>query len=119
MVGRQWNFVRGKGEFGAQRVGRYSVLRGIDGLSEWQQRSQLMADVRKSSIFIVLENTGTLNTTGYLITINDALHDVRISAAGILIDIYFAISNFCSKQRVMRTHVHSLQRPNFEEKTDT
>jgi hypothetical protein len=46
-----------------------------------------MADVRKSTIFIVLENTGTLNTTGYLITINDALHDVRISAAEILIVI--------------------------------
>jgi hypothetical protein len=29
---------------------------------------------------------------------------------------YFAIYNFCSKQWVMRTHVHSLQRPNFEEK---
>jgi hypothetical protein len=39
----------------------------------------MMADVRRSSIFTVLENTGTLNTTGYLITINDALHDVRIS----------------------------------------
>jgi hypothetical protein len=52
-----------------------------------------MADVRKSSIFIVLKNTGTLNATGYLITIKDALHGVRISAAGILIVIYFAISN--------------------------
>jgi hypothetical protein len=39
----------------------------------------MMADVRNTSLFIVLENTGTLNTTGYLITINDALHDVRIS----------------------------------------
>jgi hypothetical protein len=58
----------------------------------------MMADARKSSIFIVLKNTGTLNTTGYLITINDALHDVRISAVGILIVIYFAISNFCSKR---------------------
>jgi hypothetical protein len=57
----------------------------------------MMADVRKSSIFIVLKDTGTLNATGYLITINNALHDVRISAAGILIIIYFAISNFRSK----------------------
>jgi hypothetical protein len=88
MVGRQWIFVRGKGDSGAQLVGLYSVLRGVYGLSEWQQRSQLMmADVRRSSIFIVLKNTGTLNTTGYLITIIDALHDVRISAAGILIGI--------------------------------
>jgi hypothetical protein len=71
----------------------------------------MMADVRKSSIFIVLKNRGTVNATGYLITINDPLHDVRISAAGILIVIYFAISNFCSKQWVMRTYVHSLQRP--------
>jgi hypothetical protein len=78
-----------------------------------------MADLRKSSLFIVLENTGTLNTTGYLITINDALHDVCISAAGILIVIYFGTSNFRSKQWVMRTHVHALQRSNFEEKTDT
>jgi hypothetical protein len=78
----------------------------------------MMADVRKSSIFIVLKNTGTLNTTGYIITINDTLHDVRISAAGILIGIYFAIYNFYSKQSVMRTHVHSLQRPDFEEPSD-
>jgi hypothetical protein len=57
----------------------------------------MMADARTWSVFIVLKNTGTLNTTGYLITINDALHDVRISAAGILIGIYFVIYNFCSK----------------------
>jgi hypothetical protein len=47
----------------------------------------MMAEVRKSSIFIALESTGILNTTGYLITINDALHDVRISTVGILIVI--------------------------------
>jgi hypothetical protein len=79
----------------------------------------MMADGRKSSIFIVLKNTGTLNATGYLITINDALHDVCTSSAGILIIIFFVISNFCSKQWVMRTHVHSLQRQNFEENSDT
>jgi hypothetical protein len=78
----------------------------------------MVADVRKSSVFIVLENTGTLNTAGYLITNNDALHDVRIFAAGILIVIYFAISDLCSKQWVMRTHIYSLQRPNFEEPSD-
>jgi hypothetical protein len=72
----------------------------------------MMADVRKSSIFIVLENTGTQNTTGYLITINNVLHDVRISAAGILIVITLKFLILCS-------HIHSLERPNFEEKTDT
>jgi hypothetical protein len=77
-----------------------------------------MADVRKSSIFIVLKNAGTLNTTSYLITINDVLHGVCIFAAGILIGIYFAISNFRSKQWVMWTHVQLPQRPNFEETSD-
>jgi hypothetical protein len=42
---------------------------------------------RKKVVNIVLKNTGTLNTTGYLVTIDDALHDVRISAVGILIVI--------------------------------
>jgi hypothetical protein len=65
MVGRQWIFVGGKGDYEAQRVGWYSVLRSVYVLSEWQQQSQLMADVRKSSIFIILKNTGTLNATGY------------------------------------------------------
>jgi hypothetical protein len=57
----------------------------------------MTAEVRKSSIFIVLKNTGTLNTTGYLVTINDALHDVRISANGILIVITSQFLIFCSK----------------------
>jgi hypothetical protein len=39
----------------------------------------MMSDEKKSSIFIFFENTGTLYTTGYLITINDALQDVRLS----------------------------------------
>jgi hypothetical protein len=65
MVGRQWIFVLGKGDSGAQRVGWYSDLRVVYGLSEWQQRSQLMADVRMSSISIILKDAGTLNATGY------------------------------------------------------
>jgi hypothetical protein len=43
-----------------------------------------MANVRKSSIFIILKNTGTLNATAYLIAINDALHDMLVPATGIL-----------------------------------
>jgi hypothetical protein len=69
MVGCQWILLRGKGDSGAQWAGWYSVLRGVYGLNEWQQQSQLMADVRKSSIFIRLKNTGTLNATGYLVTV--------------------------------------------------
>jgi hypothetical protein len=56
-----------------------------------------MADIKKSSV-IILKNAGTPSATGYLIATNDALHNVRIFNAGILIGIYFAISNFRSKQ---------------------
>jgi hypothetical protein len=98
MVGRQWNFIRGKVILRHSGYDDTLFSGGVYGQSEWQQRSQLvMADVRKLSIIFVLEITGTLNTTGYLITINDALHDEGISAAGMLIVIYFAIYNCCSK----------------------